>query len=620
MRGAARFLVAAAAFAASLAAVGATGDTGGLLLRDAVIAADTRWEGTVTIEGTAVVKKGAALTIQPGTTVRFAWSDRDGDGIGDGELRVEGALVARGEPGREIVFTSARERPAPRDWAFVIANHAREVAIERCVFEYAFTGLQMHFTTGAVRNCLFRKNFEALRFSTADVRIERNEIVDNAFGIRYESRGSSTVVAGNLLARNDYGFFPVVRGDAGVHVAGNSVESRTYNVKMGEEQHTDLDFSGNWWGSADPAAIEAGFFDRAREPRVGRVLYRPFLERAPESVGRETAAESGIEGLAAHRGDFAPGVVVLAFAGPGPGPGDTPLARSAATDDSGRYRLALPPGSYYLLAVRSARPWPFGGSAGDLWCYYLGNPIVVEPGKMTRVGFNMVRVGLPPAPVPGEATGIEGTLTHEDRPLGQAYLTVYRDAGTNFRGMGVATVPSGADGRYRIRLPPGRYWVLARKRRGGGMYGPPGKDDFIGYHPANPIAVAAGSMTRADVELTTRVDLIEEIWFKEGAGTGWFDGVVTDAAGNPVPGLYVLFRAGGDTADPPAFVAGPTGVRGDFRVRAAVGSFRIEVRPRLGGPVEPGDWHGIGSVTNGPSSSAGPIGPIRIVVFRVPGE
>ena len=35
-----------------------------------------------------------------------------------------------------------------------------------------------------------------------------------------------------------------------------------------------------------------------------------------------------------------------------------------------------------------------------------GNPIVVEPAKMTRVGFNMVRIGDPAAAAPGDGSGV----------------------------------------------------------------------------------------------------------------------------------------------------------------------------------------------------------------------
>lgn len=349
-------------------------------------------------------------------------------------------------------------------------------------------------------------------------------------------------------------------------------------------------------------------------PVLGVCATRPA---GPAPAPLPAAAGPGVEGLAALRGDFVTGVVVLAFTEPGPGPKAVPLAVSGGTDESGRYRLALKPGSYYLVAVKTAgAPWPFPGRKGDLFCYYLGNPIVVEAGKMTRVGFNMVRIGETPVPLAGEGAGVAGQVLFEDKPLGRAYLHVYGDAGTNFRGMGLATVPAGEDGRFRIKLPPGNYYVLARKRLGGGMYGPPGKDDYIGYYPGNPVTVRPGAFLTVQLEATTRVDLLEEIWFTEGASAGWFEGKVTESDGKPAAGLYVLFYIDEAMSGTPAFVAGPTDAKGLFKVRAAAGKFHLLARSNLGGPLEAGEWFGKSLL---PAAGA-PSGGIRISVSRFTGK
>lgn len=251
------------------------------------VAADGVWSGAVTVIGPVVVKKGVTLTILPGTTVRFAWLDEDGNGIGDGELNVEGRLVARGTREQPITFTSAREQPAAKDWTYVMISTSRESIVERCLFEYAFTGLQAHLSSVTVRNSRFRRNFEGLRFSTIDAVVERNEFSENFYGIRYESRGSSGVITRNTVTGNEFGFFPVVKSSSGVRIFENNVVNRGYNVKMGVEQREDLDFRGNWWGTALPAAIAEGFFDKRREATIGRVLFEPFLEKAVEPCGVE---------------------------------------------------------------------------------------------------------------------------------------------------------------------------------------------------------------------------------------------------------------------------------------------------------------------------------------------
>jgi len=337
----------------------------------------------------------------------------------------------------------------------------------------------------------------------------------------------------------------------------------------------------------------------------------------PAPAPLPAATGPGVEGFAALRGELVSGVVVLAFSGPGPHPAAVPLAVSTGTDKSGRYRLALEPGSYHLVAVKTAGvSWPFPGTRGDLFSYYLGNPIVVEPGKMTRVVFNMVRVGDPLAPIPGAGAGIAGQVLFEGKPLSRAYVHVYSDTGTNFRGMGLASVPAGGDGRFRIKVPPGRYYVIARKRQGGGMYGPPGKDDYVGYFPGNPVTVRPGAFSSLLLETTTRIDLLEEIWSTNGASAGWFDGKVTEVAGKPAVGLYVLFYTEEAMSGAPAFVAGPTDAKGHFRVRAAAGQFHLLARSNLGGPLEAGEWYGKAVLP----AAGMPTGGVEISVSRFQGK
>ena len=358
---------------------------------------------------------------------------------------------------------------------------------------------------------------------------------------------------------------------------------------------------------------------RAREFLVP-VLAGALLLCAPEARG--AGGSTGVEGVAAYRGDFVSGAVVLAFRDPGPGPGAVPLAVSEGTDGSGRYRLELSPGSYYLAAVKTeGEPWPVDWAPEDLFCYYLGNPIVVAEGKMTRVGFNMVRFHSRQEPVAGERSGIEGRTVFEDAPLGRAYVYVYRDGSTNFRGMGLAAVPSDGEGRFRIRLAPGSYYVLSRKRQAGGMYGPPAKDDHIGYYPGNPVEVREGEATRIVLENTTRVDILEETWFTEGESAGWLRGAVTDRGGEPVPGLYVFFHLQKEMTGSPAFVAGPTDGEGKFKVRSARGDYYITARSGLGGPLEEGEWYGLHkSAAAGEAFSGDSETDIRITVDRYGGD
>jgi hypothetical protein len=258
----------------------------GLRYEKGYITKDTTWSGTVTIVGQTVVRRGVTLTILPGTVVRFEWIDEDGDEIGDGELTVEGRLMARGTPDNVITFTSARANPKMKDWTFVQISVNKEAVVEYCVFEYAFSGLQVHYSDAIIRDSLFRYNFEGVRFSTTDVRIENNDFIENYYGVRSEAHGSRAIVTRNRFRGNDFAFFPVQKNWDTVKTYGNDIaDSIHYNIKFGMNQKQNMEFSDNWWGTADPESIAETIWDGAKEPGLGRVNWHPFLDKPPTDCG-----------------------------------------------------------------------------------------------------------------------------------------------------------------------------------------------------------------------------------------------------------------------------------------------------------------------------------------------
>ncbi len=261
-----------------------------LELEDAVIRDEQVWGGEVRIRGIVTVKKEGRLTILPGTRVVFAPLDRDGDGIGDGELLVEGALVARGTAAQPILFTSGAEKPKKADWKFLYLDFAREAQIEYLISEYAFSGVQIHFCKARVANSVFRYNIDGLRFSTVNLEATGNLIHDNTHGVRYEERRGTAHLHHNTIRDNDIGIFPVTRGeDRSLFEYNNITGSRQYQVKLGLEQAGDVTLPRNWWGSNDPAVIESSFFDHRFDATLGRVsapqpLAAPVAPAGPAGV------------------------------------------------------------------------------------------------------------------------------------------------------------------------------------------------------------------------------------------------------------------------------------------------------------------------------------------------
>jgi len=253
------------------------------------LSSDETWRGEVRIRGSVVVPRGVTLTIEPGTVVRFEKIDVDGDGIGDSELYVEGNLVAEGAPGRPIVFTSASSTPSARDWKYLFVNLSRRTVLTRCVSEYAFSGIQIHFSRATVTNCLFRRCVDGFRFSTAEGTFSRNRMTENVYGVRYEERNSAAVLSRNDITGNKVGIFCVMESSGKTTIRENRIHGNAdYDFKLGNRQKADIPVPGNWWGTDDPAAIRARIFDRGMDAELGRVLFEPHLQAPPDADGYGT--------------------------------------------------------------------------------------------------------------------------------------------------------------------------------------------------------------------------------------------------------------------------------------------------------------------------------------------
>jgi len=252
------------------------------------ISRDQTWEGEVRVRGSVVVRKGATLTIRPGTVVRFERIDVDGDGIGDSELYVEGELVAEGTAARPILFTSAEAAPAPRDWKYLFINLSRRAVLAHCIAEYAFSGVQVHFSRASVSRCLFRNCVDGFRFSTAEGTFERNTMTGNVYGVRYEERSSKALLRRNEITGNKVGIFCVMESPGRIVIRENRIHGNAdYDFKLGNRQRADIPAQENWWGTADAEAIRSKIFDRGMEPELGAVLFEPCLSAPPPGPDEE---------------------------------------------------------------------------------------------------------------------------------------------------------------------------------------------------------------------------------------------------------------------------------------------------------------------------------------------
>lgn len=278
---------------------------------DIVLTEDTVWGGTITVDGVVVVGRKATLTITPGTTILFKRRDANHDGVGDSEIRVLGGVIAQGSATQPIVFKSAEANPAPKDWSYLlIFTSGKKNRIEYCQFHDAFSGLQVHFSTAAVQDCLFSRNLEGIRFGRAKLTLRHCLITENQIGVRFTRMEGPVEIQHNEINNNQVGIFLVPSGqnivdffepgrtgrpwnEGHLDISANNIRMNSaYNLKLGAKQLWDLKITGNWWGMASPATIQRTLFDQHRDPDLGRALIEPT---APQTI-----IDAGIRQLPAN--------------------------------------------------------------------------------------------------------------------------------------------------------------------------------------------------------------------------------------------------------------------------------------------------------------------------------
>ncbi|AMV71063.1 hypothetical protein JCM30471_28820 [Desulfuromonas carbonis] len=168
-------------------------------------------------------------------------------------------------------------------------------------------------------------------------------------------------------------------------------------------------------------------------------------------------------------------------------------------------------------------------------------------------------------------TGIDGQVLVKEtgEPLAGAYINIYPDAFTNLLGPSqFMSRPTDANGRYQIDLPPGTYYVVARKRMTGEPTGPlsPG-DYYSSEHHRVITTVTAGRVALVDLSVVT---MRAPMFFKKGSmdqetRTG-IHGVLVDGEGNPVSGGFAMAYLDDNLQRLPDFPSTLSNERGEFTI------------------------------------------------------
>ncbi len=315
--------------------------------------------------------------------------------------------------------------------------------------------------------------------------------------------------------------------------------------------------------------------------------------RAP-APGAGNAARAAVAVRVMYREAPLPGASVAWYASPRAG--ERPVV-SGAADGTGTVSCVLAPGRYFLVAQwRRDGDYRRPVAPGDRFAYFGGNPVFVSPGPAREVVLPLEEFASPPetAVAPGGLSGVAGVVLSGGVPVAGVRVSAYVKPDGAFRDIGfAATGPTAADGAFQLDLPPGAYYLVARKRTAGGVAGPLRKGDAFGYYAANPVTVAPGRFSRVAIPVTGLRLRNVPAWSGEYAAAAFIEGRILGRDGRPRRGVYAAIYDNPDLLGRPVFLSGATDDDGRFRLPVPVpGTYFLGARNSYGGSPVPGDLYG----------------------------
>ncbi len=194
-------------------------------------------------------------------------------------------------------------------------------------------------------------------------------------------------------------------------------------------------------------------------------------------------------------------------------------------------------------------------------------------------------------------TGIQGrVITKEDgKPLAGSYVNVYPDTISNLLGPSqFISTPTDTSGAYRLEVPPGVYFVVARKRISGQPTGPLAPGDYYSEHQRLVTRVEAGKMV--EIELPVVV-MKAPMFFKnrvveERTDTG-ISGTLVDASGQPVMGGFAMAYTDKEMKRLPDYASTLSDEQGRFTIYLPEGgSYYLAARIHAWDMPTPGEPYG----------------------------
>jgi hypothetical protein len=304
---------------------------------------------------------------------------------------------------------------------------------------------------------------------------------------------------------------------------------------------------------------------------------------------------NGIEGSVEMAGAPVAGVFVEAF---DRAPDGMAAAVASATSDSaGRFAIPLDAGRYWIFAKKK----PPGSGGGGMLQGGLPEPVAVARGVARAAPLALFDSSGESGG--GSGTPVSGRVLAKGLPCAGAFVYLYPE-GTR-RGPGYAAkARSGADGFFRLLVPPGRYQLVARMRGDGESMGTLAAGDLVGEgrgkggKSGGALAVGSAPLAAGTVALRTLDPrlLPARAWAgEEEGGEGLtLRGRIIDERGRPAAGMYAFLYPDYRMVGKPSALSAPTGADGTYILKVPrPGEWYLGARSRFGGPVEPGERMGV---------------------------
>lgn len=194
-------------------------------------------------------------------------------------------------------------------------------------------------------------------------------------------------------------------------------------------------------------------------------------------------------------------------------------------------------------------------------------------------------------------SGLTGKVSvkKDGQPLSGAYVNVYPRQVPNLLGPSTyISSPTDSNGSYLIEVPPGKYYVVARKRTSGLATGPISTGDYFSEDARLLTEIKPGKLTKVDLPM---INMVAPMFFKQGLGAAATEtgitGILVDSDGNPLPGGFAIAYTNNDIQRLPDFASSLTNEKGEFTLYLPQGGeYYLAARMHAWDMPRPGELYG----------------------------